>query len=433
MGTFNDRDELRSYNDKPAIDHVNGNKEWFKCNKRHRIGGFAIEYGGEYWLEGIKFTKEEFEKKVNELKMKTVKYGNRVETLNDKGELHSFNDKPAVEWNDGDKEWYKEGKLHRTDRPAVMFDKICESWFKKGFRHRLDGPAIKWVHGNEDYYIEDIRYTKKEFEKKVNELKMKTVKLDDRVETYNDKGELHSFNDKPAIEFNNGGKMWLKSGISHRLDGPASVGANGYEIWCKEGVTHRLDGPAIYSSGNKFWYKEGKRHRLDGPAEEYNNGNKEYYIEDIKYSKEEFEYKTSENKISQDFSSASYRVAANQFSKIVKKTIVSLLEKEGLENTKINNIKNVLDSEIGTVLVGMSIGYLLSIDKFKSNDKLTKLAKEFRIESTAAIGNAFIDNITKYTLLGITKETNCRISENESNDNDVEFVNLNNETNTLHI
>jgi len=80
----------------------------------------------------------------------------------------------------------------------------------------------------------------------------------------------------------------------------------------------------------------------------------------------------------------------------------------------------------------MTIGYLLSVDKFKSNEKLTKLAREFRVESTAVIGNTFIDNVVKYILPSITKKTgNCRISENH--DNDIEFVSLNNETNTVNV
>jgi len=50
--------------------------------------------------------------------MKIIKYDDRVETLNEKGQIHSFNDKPAIiryETEDSaeNKEWYKEGKLHR--------------------------------------------------------------------------------------------------------------------------------------------------------------------------------------------------------------------------------------------------------------------------------------------------------------------------------
>jgi len=109
---------------------------------------------------------------------------------------------------------------------------------------------------------------------------MKTVKHDDRIETLNDKYKRHSFNDKPAVEYNDGIKYWYKEDKLHRLDGPAIEYDHGSEEWYKEGERHRLDGPACkYIDGTKFWYKEGKCHRLDGPACEYNDGAKYWYYE----------------------------------------------------------------------------------------------------------------------------------------------------------
>ena len=36
------------------------------------------------------------------------------------GQLHSYDDKPAIEKANGDKEWYKEGERHReNDKPAI--------------------------------------------------------------------------------------------------------------------------------------------------------------------------------------------------------------------------------------------------------------------------------------------------------------------------
>jgi len=79
--------------------------------------------------------------------MKTIKCDDRIETLNDKDELHSFNDNPAVDFNNGDKWWYKEGKLHRLDGPAIEFSDGEKWWYKDGKLHRLDGPAIEWLNG----------------------------------------------------------------------------------------------------------------------------------------------------------------------------------------------------------------------------------------------------------------------------------------------
>jgi len=64
---------------------------------------------------------------------------------------------------------------------------------------------------------------------------MKTIKYDDKVATFNDKGELHSFNNKPAVDFSNGNKFWYKKNKIHRLDGPAIEYNDGYKSWYYEG------------------------------------------------------------------------------------------------------------------------------------------------------------------------------------------------------
>jgi len=61
--------------------------------------------------------------------MKTIKYDNRIETFNDKSEWHSLNDKPAIEWDNGDKELYKEGKLHRDNGPAIEDNYGYKAWY----------------------------------------------------------------------------------------------------------------------------------------------------------------------------------------------------------------------------------------------------------------------------------------------------------------
>jgi len=64
---------------------------------------------------------------------------------------------------------------------------------------------------------------------------MKSFKKEylDRVEYYNDKGELHRENG-PAIEYNNGHKLFFINGLKHREDGPA-VEWNGRRIYYLNG------------------------------------------------------------------------------------------------------------------------------------------------------------------------------------------------------
>jgi hypothetical protein len=57
-------------------------------------------------------------------------YGNKY-WVNELGQYHLENG-PAVEWVNGDKEWYLNGKLHRDDGPAIDYVNGRKEWFKHG-------------------------------------------------------------------------------------------------------------------------------------------------------------------------------------------------------------------------------------------------------------------------------------------------------------
>ena len=58
----------------------------------------------------------------------------------------------------------------------------------------------------------------------------------------------------------------------------------------KKGRWHRTDGAAIeYSNGDKEWYLDDLRHRVDGPAVEYCRGLREWWLNGVELSKFEFE------------------------------------------------------------------------------------------------------------------------------------------------
>ena len=57
----------------------------------------------------------------------------------------------------------------------------------------------------------------------------------------------------------------------------------------KKGDSHRDDGPAYESSeGRRYWYKDGLKHREDGPAIVWEDNSYSYYLNDQRYSKEEY-------------------------------------------------------------------------------------------------------------------------------------------------
>ena len=67
-------------------------------------------------------------------------------------------------YENGDKCWYLNGKLHRTDGPAVEYVECYKIWYINGERHRTDGPAIEYANGSKYWCLNDKEYTEEEFD-----------------------------------------------------------------------------------------------------------------------------------------------------------------------------------------------------------------------------------------------------------------------------
>lgn len=69
--------------------------------------------------------------------------------------------------------FYKPGTAvyHRLDGPAVEYSNGEKAWYQDGKRHRLDGPAVEYSNGGKFWYIEDKEYTEEEFKAKVSPAK----------------------------------------------------------------------------------------------------------------------------------------------------------------------------------------------------------------------------------------------------------------------
>ncbi len=58
-----------------------------------------------------------------------------------------------VEYIDGTKEWFLNGKLHRTDGPAIEWHDGEKAWWLNGKLHRIDGPAIEFPNGSKQWWL----------------------------------------------------------------------------------------------------------------------------------------------------------------------------------------------------------------------------------------------------------------------------------------
>jgi len=93
-----------------------------------------------------------------------IVHDDRVEYYNDDNQLHrDENEGPAIEWNNGDKEYYYQGVKHRNVGPACVYvgnDFMTRhSYYVEGELHRLDGPAVEWRDYPNDYYIYGKKYS----------------------------------------------------------------------------------------------------------------------------------------------------------------------------------------------------------------------------------------------------------------------------------
>ena len=68
--------------------------------------------------------------------------------------LHRENG-PAVEYADGDKYWFINGKEHREDGPAIEKANGDKFWFINGKNHRENGPACEYANGDKSWCLND--------------------------------------------------------------------------------------------------------------------------------------------------------------------------------------------------------------------------------------------------------------------------------------
>jgi hypothetical protein len=87
-------------------------------------------------------------------------------------------DGPGVEYADGTKAWYVDGKPHRTDGPACEYTDGYKAWYVDGKLHRLDGPAYEGADGHKAYFVDGKRHR----------------------------------HDGPAVEYADGHKAWFVNG-----------------------------------------------------------------------------------------------------------------------------------------------------------------------------------------------------------------------------
>jgi len=100
------------------------------------------------------------------------------------------------------------------------------------------------------------------------------------------------------------------------------------------------------------------------------------------------------SKLKDDGADAAYRVGARQMSKAVQTAMVKMLQDKGYKKTQVTAIKEFLASELGDVFIKNVLGYALTyFPHLSQNERAQRMAKEFRVEGIAQIGNMAMEHL----------------------------------------
>jgi hypothetical protein len=82
---------------------------------------------------------------------------NRIAMNNDADFRPGWDDLPSTmtRYSEDETSYYREGVRHRSDGPAVEFKNGDREWWIMGERHRADGPAVQGADGYRAWYIRD--------------------------------------------------------------------------------------------------------------------------------------------------------------------------------------------------------------------------------------------------------------------------------------
>ena len=78
--------------------------------------------------------------------------------------------------------------LHREDGPSIEYANGDKYWFLNGKLHREDGPAVEYNGGYKVWYLDGVRYFEEDFNKKINQTK--TININGREFTVEELNNL---------------------------------------------------------------------------------------------------------------------------------------------------------------------------------------------------------------------------------------------------
>ena len=81
-------------------------------------------------------------------------------------------------YEDGEINWFLNGRLHREDGPAIEGADGTKHWYLNDKLHREDGPAVEYPDGWKVWYLNDKLMTEDEFNNRKNSCAGKVVEIE---------------------------------------------------------------------------------------------------------------------------------------------------------------------------------------------------------------------------------------------------------------
>jgi len=200
---------------------------------------------------------------LNDEDLPAIEYDDGKKVWYRNGKIHRGKDLPAVEHGDGEKGWWVNGKKHRNKGLPAIIDDNRQEWWVNGKKHRKDGPAFQRVTGiytHEEWWLKDKKHRENGPAVTV------WCRFDSGItriirEEWWHHGNLH------RNEVDNKGESL-----------PAIIAEDDMQ-WYRHGELHRLDGYARLKNGDKEWWVNGRRHRDENrPAVIPFNGRKQWWV-----------------------------------------------------------------------------------------------------------------------------------------------------------
>lgn len=119
---------------------------------------------------------------------------------------------------------------------------------------------------------------------------MITITVNNKTTYIDNNGNVIPVIDVPLAQVNPGDIVGIPTDNTCRTDSNVPLCRLGTNRWNdSDGKLHRNGGPSlIYPYGDEFWHQHGKLHREDGPAVIYGSGYVCWYLNDVKYTFEEW-------------------------------------------------------------------------------------------------------------------------------------------------